>query len=72
MRHGHRQQIRPHVLYITHLKVVYSTELPHKTLFQPEPEPGSTRRSTPGSVPFVPPVAGLIAASQVVKDLLAK
>ena len=40
---------------ITHLKVVYSTELPHKTLFQPEPEPGSTRRSTPGSVPFVPP-----------------
>ena len=57
---------------ITHLKVVYSTELPHKTLFQPEPEPGSTRRSTPGSVPFVPPVAGLIAASQVVKDLLAK
>ena len=57
---------------ITHLKVVYSTELPHKTLFQPEPEPGSTRRSAPGSVPFVPPVAGLIAASQVVKDLLAK
>ena len=57
---------------IPHLKVVYSTELPHKTLFQPEPEPGSTRRSTPGSVPFVPPVAGLIAASQVVKDLLAK
>ena len=57
---------------ITHLKVVYSTELPHKTLFQPEPEPGSTRRSTPGRVPFVPPLAGLIAASQVVKDLLAK
>ena len=57
---------------IPSLKVVYSTELPHKTLFQPEPEPGSTRRSTPGSVPFVPPVAGLIAASQVVKDLLAK
>lgn len=43
---------------ITHLKVVYSTELPHKTLFQPEPEPGSTRRSTPGSVPFVPPGGG--------------
>ena len=57
---------------ITLLKVVYSTELPHISLFQPEPEPGSTRRSTPGSVPFVPPVAGLIAASQVVKDLLAK
>lgn len=29
-----------------------------------------TRRSVPGSTPFVPPVAGLIIASEVVKDLI--
>lgn len=55
---------------IRHLKVVYSTELARKPLSQPEPEPGSTRRSTPGSVPFVPPVAGLVAAGEVIKDLM--
>lgn len=43
---------------VRHLKVVYSTELPRKPLGQPEPEQGVRRRSTPGSVPFVPPVAG--------------
>lgn len=56
---------------IRHLKVVYSTELAHKPLEQPEPEPGSTRRTTPGSVAFVPPVAGLVAAGEVIRDLLA-
>jgi tRNA A37 threonylcarbamoyladenosine dehydratase len=54
---------------IRHQKVIYSRELPQKPLSEPEPEPGSTRRSTPGSVAFVPPVAGLIAAGEVIKDL---
>ena len=42
------------------LKVVYSEELP-VTL--------SSHRSIPGSVAFVPSVAGLIIAGEVVKDL---
>ena len=33
-------------------------------------QPGSSRRSIPGSVAFVPSVAGLIIAGEVVKDLL--
>lgn len=57
---------------IRHLKVVYSKELPRKPLRESEPELGSTRRSTPGSVPFVPPVAGLIAAGEVIKDLVGQ
>lgn|GEM_PF-4098682 len=31
----------------------------------------TARRSIPGTVPFVPPVAGFIIASEVVKDLVA-
>lgn len=34
-----------------------------------DPETGCARRSTPGSVAFVPSVAGLILAGEVVKDL---
>lgn len=34
-------------------------------------EPGSSRRSTPGSVAFVPSAAGLVIAGEVVKDLTA-
>ena len=52
---------------IAHLKVVYSTE-PART-----PAPSgeeTTRRSLPGSVSFVPGVAGLIAAGEVIKDLV--
>lgn len=67
------------------LKVVYSQELPIKpvnTLPQNEedskapadtaagadtPRPG--KRTTPGSVSFVPPVVGLIIAGEVIKDL---
>lgn len=32
---------------------------------------GSSRRSTPGSTAFVPPAAGLLIASEVVKDLIS-
>ena len=54
------------------VKVVYSTELPKEQDVSVEVEPqreGSSRRSTPGSVAFVPAVAGLIMAGEVVKDL---
>lgn len=56
---------------ITGVKVVYSTE-------EPVEQKGSTtedkgmRRSLPGSTAFVPSVAGLILASEVVKDLAAE
>lgn len=48
------------------LKVVYSTE---PALTPSKCEESDNRRQTPGSVAFVPSVAGLIAASEVVKDL---
>lgn len=56
------------------VKVVYSQELP-QTPEAPEEElqtlrdAGSSRRSLPGSVAFVPGAAGLIMAGEVVKDL---
>ena len=51
---------------IDHVKVVYSTE----PALSPAPSPESTaRRATPGSTAFVPAVAGLILAGEVVKDI---
>jgi len=53
------------------VKVVYSEELPMTPEADPdEPIPeGSSRRSLPGSTAFVPGVAGLIMAGEVIKDL---
>ena len=54
------------------VKVVYSEELPMEPQETGETEPqreGSSRRSTPGSTPFVPGVAGLIMAGEVIKEL---
>ena len=63
---------------IERLKVVYSTEPP----MQPEEDPeissgmdlpetrkGTSRRAVPGSTAFVPSVAGLILAGEVIRDL---
>lgn len=52
---------------IKKLKVVYSTEKPLAPLFKEE---GTKRRSTPGSISFVPSVCGLIIAGEVIKDLI--
>lgn len=52
---------------INHLKVVYSEEKP---LSPATSEENTTKRQTPGSVSFVPPVVGLIMAGEVIKDLL--
>ena len=49
------------------LKVVYSTEAP----ITPLPlEASEGRRQTPGSCAFVPSVAGLICAGEVIKDIV--
>ena len=53
---------------IEHLKVVYSQEIP-LTPGESDEEDTSKRR-IPGSVSFVPSVAGLIMAGEIVKDLL--
>ena len=55
---------------VTKLKVVYSEEEPI-SLPESEPQPNG-RRSTPGSTAFVPSVAGLIIAGEVIKDLTGK
>ena len=55
---------------INSLKVVYSKEEPIKPIFCKEIN--SNKRQTPGSMPFVPAVAGFIIASEVVKDILSK
>ena len=52
---------------IAHLKVVYSTEEPRTPAPSGEE---TTRRAVPGSVSFVPGVAGMIAAGEVIKDLI--
>ena len=50
------------------LKVVYSEEMPMT------PDKGravpSAKRQTPGSISFVPPVAGMIIGGEVIKDLI--
>ncbi len=52
---------------IKKLKVVYSQEKPITPFFKDE---GTKRRSTPGSISFVPSVCGLIIAGEVIKDLI--
>ena len=50
-------------------KVVYSKELALKPLDDPT-APKNQRKITPGSTAFVPAVAGLVLASEVIKDLI--
>ncbi len=50
------------------LKVVYSEEIPQKPQY--EGKEAQSTRPAPASVPFVPPVAGFIIASEVVFDLI--
>lgn len=54
---------------ITSLKVVYSKEEPIKPIDIYDKE--SYKRTVPGSMPYVPAAAGLIIASEVVKDIIA-
>ena len=52
---------------IEHVKVLWSDEEP---LQGGEAPPDSSRRATPGSVSFVPPVAGFLMAGEVIRDLI--
>ncbi|WP_295765160.1 tRNA threonylcarbamoyladenosine dehydratase [uncultured Oscillibacter sp.] len=56
---------------VRHLKVVYSQEVPMepKGASYQEALAGELRRQVPGSNAFVPSVAGLILAGEVIKDL---
>ncbi|MCR5484159.1 MAG: tRNA threonylcarbamoyladenosine dehydratase [Clostridiales bacterium] len=49
------------------LKVVWSPEPPIKPF---ETDEKTEKRSLPGSVPFVPPVAGILMAREIVLDLI--
>lgn len=56
---------------IAHLKVVWSKEEPIKPVGGDcSEELSASRREVPGSTAFVPAVAGLIMAAEVVKDLI--
>ena len=52
------------------LKVVYSKEEPMKPLGVIEADPEAGRKDVPGSSAFTPSAAGLLIASEVVKDLI--
>lgn len=54
---------------IKKLKVLYSKEIPVDITDRVTEEEKGNRRSLPGSVSFVPPVAGLIIAGEVIREL---
>ena len=54
---------------ITHLKVLYSREKPVDVSGRETGEDAGKRRSVPGSISFVPPVAGLLIAGEVIREL---
>ena len=56
---------------IDHLKVVFSKEQPLSPIVSEDAETkGTSGRIAPGSVSFVPSVAGLLMAGEVVRDLI--
>lgn len=52
---------------ISHLKVCWSPEKPLTPA--PTEEDTGARRATPGSISFVPPVAGLMIAGEIIRNL---
>jgi tRNA A37 threonylcarbamoyladenosine dehydratase len=53
------------------LKVVYSKEIPiHQFDIETENASFAKKRTLPGSISFVPPVAGFIIAGEVIRDIL--
>ena len=55
---------------IYHLKVLYSPEKPVDISGRMTEEDKGSRRSLPGSISFVPPVAGLLIAGEAVRDMI--
>ena len=54
---------------IRHLKVLYSPEKPIDTSGSETGEDKGMRRALPGSISFVPPVAGLLIAGEVIREI---
>lgn len=54
---------------IRHLKVLYSPEKPVLAASSAAKEARMGRRAVPGSISFVPPVAGLLIAGEVIREL---
>lgn len=68
-----RRELKARGIY--HLKVLYSKEKPvdvsaNVPAAEEERENKGTGRRIPGSISFVPPVAGLLIAGEVVRDIL--
>ena len=55
---------------IHHLKVLYSKEKPIDTSDRTTGEDKGMRRALPGSISFVPPVAGLLIAGDVIREIV--
>lgn len=62
-----RKELKARGIY--NLKVLYSKETPIDTSDKDTGEDKGARRSLPGSIAFVPPVAGLMIAGQVVREI---
>ena len=62
-----RKELKNRGIY--HLKVLYSKEQPVDTKGRSTGEDAGQRRAIPGSVSFVPPVAGLLIAGEVIRDI---
>lgn len=62
-----RKELKNRGIY--HLKVLYSKETPVDTRGRSTDEDAGQRRAIPGSVSFVPPVAGLLIAGEVIRDI---
>lgn len=56
---------------VEHLKVLFSTEEAIKP-FESVEQPNEGKRSIPGSISFVPSVAGLMIAGEVIRDLIGE
>ena len=65
-----RKELKARGIY--HLKVLYSKEKPIDTSERDTGEDKGQRRSIPGSISFVPPVAGLLIAGEAVRDIVEK
>lgn len=57
-------------LGVKKLKVLASSEVPFKIPDDKKIVDKESKRNIPGSISFVPPVAGMIIASEVIKDLI--
>ena len=63
-----RKELKARGIY--HLKVLFSKEKPlTPAVLQNQTPAEEKRRSIPGSISFVPPVAGLLIAGEVIRDI---